>query len=176
VIGTDTVIDLAAANADIAIRYAFAAPPGLVTSELVRDWFWPVASPKLLGGGEAIGRPSDLLAYPLVHAWWPDTNPHAPTWQRWLVMAQRIDDRVLLDMSANGLTFSEELHAIDAVIAGQGVDLLSDVLVAHELATGEIVGLLDLALPGFGFYLAHPPDHPRQTMIDSFAQWIRSVR
>jgi LysR family glycine cleavage system transcriptional activator len=73
------------------------------------------------------------------------------------------------------LTFSEELHAIDAVIAGQGVGLFSDVLVAHELATGELVRLLDLALPGFGFYFAHIPDHPRQTIIDAFAAWIRSV-
>jgi hypothetical protein len=115
VIGTDTVIDLATGNADVAIRYAFAPPPGLATSELLRDRFWPVASPKLLPGGKAIRRPSDLAGYPIIHAWWPDTNPHAPTWQRWLVMAQRIDARVSLDMSANGLTFAEELHAIEAV-------------------------------------------------------------
>jgi hypothetical protein len=50
------------------------------------------------------------------------------------------------------------------------------VLVAHELATGELVRLLDHALPGFGFYFAHAPDHPRQTIIDAFAEWIRSVR
>jgi LysR family glycine cleavage system transcriptional activator len=176
VIGTDTVIDLAAGNADVAIRYTYATPPGLATSELLRDRFWPVASPKLLAGGKAIRRPSDLMGYPFVHAWWPDTNPYAPTWQRWLVMAQRIDARVSLDMSANGLTFAEELHAIEAVIAGQGVGLFSDVLVAHELATGELVRLLDLALPSFGFYFAHRPDHPRQTIVDAFAVWIQSVR
>ena len=90
-------------------------------------------------------------------------------------MAQQIDARVLLDMSASGLTFSEELHAIDAVIAGQGIGLFSDVLVAHELATGELVRLIDLALPGFGFYFAHTSDHPRQTIIDAFAEWIGSV-
>lgn len=56
VIGTDTVIDLAAGNADVAIRYAFASPPGLAPSELLRDRFWPVASPKLLPGGKAIRR------------------------------------------------------------------------------------------------------------------------
>jgi LysR family transcriptional regulator, glycine cleavage system transcriptional activator len=176
VIGTDTVIDLAAGNADVAIRYAFAPPSGLASSELLRDRFWPVASPKLLADGKAIRRPSDLAGYPFVHAWWPDTNPHAPTWQRWLSMAQQIDARVLLDRSASGLTFSEELHAIDAVIAGQGIGLFSDVLVAHELATGELVRLIDLALPGFGFYFAHTPDHPRQTIVDAFAEWLRSVR
>jgi LysR family glycine cleavage system transcriptional activator len=175
VIGTDTVIGLAAGNADVAIRYAFAAPPGLATSELLRDRFWPVASHKLLTGRKAIRRPSDLEGYPFVHAWWPDINPHAPTWQRWLIMAKRLDAGVSLDMAANGLTFTEELHAIDSVIAGQGVGLFSDVLVAHELATGELVRLLDFSLSGFSFYIAHTPDHPRQTVIDAFAEWPRSV-
>ena len=74
------------------------------------------------------------------------------------------------------MTFSEELHAIDAVIDGQGVGLLSDVLVAHELATGELVRLFELGLPGFGFYIVYTPGHPRQTVIDAFADWLRSAR
>src|SRR5262249_44742773 len=52
VIGTDTVIDVAAGNADVAIRYGYAPPSGLPASELLRDRFWPVASPKLLAGGK----------------------------------------------------------------------------------------------------------------------------
>ena len=60
VIGTDAVIDLAAGNADLAIRYAFAPPPGFTTTELLRDRFWPVASPTLLAAGNPICRPFDL--------------------------------------------------------------------------------------------------------------------
>jgi LysR family glycine cleavage system transcriptional activator len=176
VIGTDAMVDLAVGDADVAIRYAFAAPLGLVVAELVRDRFWPVISPKLLAESNPISRPSDLAQYPFVHALWSDTNQHAPTWRRWLTMARRIDAAISVDVAANGLTFSEELHAIDAVIAGQGIGLFSDVLVAPELASGALVKLLDLALPGFGFYLAHVPDHPRQAIIDAFAGWIGSVR
>src|SRR5262249_14392881 len=115
VIGTDAVMDLAAGNADVAIRYACEAVPGpeLVASELLRDRFWPVASPKLLAGRKAIRHPSDLAEYPFIHAAWHDRNPHAPTWQRWLIMAHRIDPRVTFDMPASGLTFTEELHAIE---------------------------------------------------------------
>ena len=64
------------------------------------------------------------------------------------------------------LSFREELHAIEAVIAGQGVAILSDVLVGRELASGALVKVLDPPLPGFGFYLAHVPDHPRQAVIE----------
>jgi LysR family glycine cleavage system transcriptional activator len=176
VIGTDSVIDLAAGDADIAIRYAFSSPPALITSELLRDRFWPIASPKLLGAGHPIQRPSDLAQFPLIHASWSEDNRHAPTWDRWLVMARRIDSEIPVDTATNGLMFREELHAIDAVLAGQGVSLLSDVLVAPELARGELVKVLDLALPGLGFYLAYRFDNPHQIMIDTFAAWIRAER
>ena len=62
------------------------------------------------------------------------------------------------------------------VIAGQGIAICSDVLVARELATGVLVKALNLALPGYGFYLVHTPDHPRQRTIKAFSSWLRSVR
>ncbi len=73
------------------------------------------------------------------------------------------------------LNFREELHAIEAVIAGQGIAVCSDVLVARELKSGVLVKALDLALPGFGFYLVHVPDHPRRSVIEAFAAWMRRV-
>ena len=76
VIGTDAVVDLAPGNADVAIRYALAAPVGLTTTELLRDRFWPMANPKLLADGNPISRPSDLAKYPFIHALWSDTNKH----------------------------------------------------------------------------------------------------
>jgi len=176
VIGTDAILELSPGTADVAIRYSFAPPPGLVTIELLRDRFWPVASPQLLGPGNPIKRPSDLAQYPFVDALWTETNVHAPTWQRWVSMAQRVDDKVSFAMAADALTFSEELHAIDAVVAGQGIGLFSDVLVAPELASGKLIKLLDLPLPGLGFHLAYALDDPRQKIIDAFSQWIFSVR
>jgi len=175
VIGTDAVLDLGADDADVAIRYAFAAPSDLTTTELLRDRYWPIASPKLVAAGNLICRPSDLAQYPFIHAW-PSGTPRAPTWQRWLSMARRIDAEVSLSMAASGLTFVDELHAIDAVMAGQGIGLLSDVHAASELASGALVKVVDLSLPGWGFYLACTPHHPRQTPIDAFTEWIQSVR
>jgi LysR family glycine cleavage system transcriptional activator len=67
------------------------------------------------------------------------------------------------------------MHAIEAVIAGQGVAILSDVLVANELASGALVKVIDLPLPGFGFYLTYTPDHPRRSVIEAFCAWAHSV-
>ena len=74
------------------------------------------------------------------------------------------------------LSFHEELHAIEAVIAGQGIGICSDILVARELSSGQLVKCLDMALPGYGFYVTSVADHSRQRMIKTFSDWIASQR
>ena len=74
------------------------------------------------------------------------------------------------------LSFREELHAIEAVIAGQGVGLFSDVLVAAELASGALVKTLDISLPGYRFYVVRRPGHPRERIIRAFSGWLQSVQ
>jgi LysR family glycine cleavage system transcriptional activator len=73
------------------------------------------------------------------------------------------------------LSFREELHAIEAVIAGQGIGIFSSVLVAHELAAGTLVKAFDLCLPGYRFYVVRTPGHPREKTIQAFATWLQSV-
>jgi LysR family glycine cleavage system transcriptional activator len=174
VIGTDAVVDLRAGDADVAIRYAHAPPPDLRSEELFRDRFWPVCSPRLLSAGPPIEDPASLERYPLIHAWWSEADPAAPTWVRWLAMARGLAPDALL-ATPPGLHFREELHAIDAIIAGQGIGICSDILVEAELASGALAKVADIALPGFGFYLAYVPNHPRQALIATFAAWIRLV-
>ncbi|MBL6458766.1 LysR family transcriptional regulator [Belnapia sp. T6] len=175
VIGTDAALDLHAGEADLTIRYARAAPPGLVAREILRDVFWPMASPALLARGTPIRRPADLLQHPLIHMGWGEGMPDAPTWRRWLAEARRIDPGISEVGNAGELHFREELHAIEAVVAGQGIAVCSDVLAARELQNGDIVRAFGLALPGFGFYLAHLPDHPRRSVIDVFTEWVRTT-
>jgi LysR family transcriptional regulator, glycine cleavage system transcriptional activator len=175
VIGTDAVLDLHADEADVAIRYAHSAPPDLVAHELLRDRFFPVCSPALLAAGNPIRHPIDLAQHTLIHFFWSPADSYAPTWQRWLAMA-RISDPEVPEVDEIGkLNFREELHAIEAVIAGQGIAVCSDVLVARELQSGVLVKALDLSLPGLVFYLVHVPDHPQQWIIEAFAAWLRRV-
>ena len=57
----------------------------------------------------------------------------APTWSRWLATARSIDPGIPDTNKAWDLSFREELHAIDAVAAGQGIAMFSDVVVGREL-------------------------------------------
>ena len=177
IIGTDSVVDLRGGEADVAIRYMMAPPPGFESEELLRDRFWPVCSPKLLSAvGKPIRRPSDLVHYALIETFDPDTQPEAPIWRRWIAAARTTDGGVASIGESGGLKFREELHAIEAIIAGQGVGMCSDVLVARELANGELIKVSDLALPGLGFYVVRLAHHPRRALIETFANWLRSVR
>ena len=76
---------------------------------------------------------------------------------------------------AGMLSFREELHAIEAVIAGQVVAILSDAMIAGELAAGSLVKVLDVPLPGFGFYFVRAPDHRRRMNVEALHGWVRAV-
>ncbi len=174
IIGVDRVVKLDAGEADLAIRYARAAPQS-ASHEIFRDRFYPVCTPNLLSKGPSISRASDLAGYPLIHFDWFANDPMAPNWKRWFDTASMDNPKALRGRQI-ALSFREELHAVEAVLAGQGVALCSDVVVADDLASGALVKALDLALPGYGYYPVYAPNHPRRATIDIFVQWISTVR
>lgn len=175
-IGTDAVLDLRAGEADVAIRYTRVAPTDMVAEEVFRDSYYPMCSPELLARkGRPVRRAADVLAYPLIHFDWFNADPTAPVWPRWLETARTIDPELAGATKSWDLSFRDEQHAIDAVVAGQGIGIFSDVVVSHELGSGALVKAHELALPGYAFHLVHVPDHPLLPIIDAFSDWMRAV-
>src|SRR5262245_23692391 len=168
VIGTDSVLDRHAGDADVAIRYATGRrePKEDIAEEFLSDSFWPICSPQLLPPSGRLRSAADLEKHVLVHSYWSPSDIDPPTWQRWLAVARR---------KWRSLR-REELHAIEAVIAGQGIGIFSDVLVASELASGALVKAFDLRLPGYRFYVVRRHGHPREKIIRAFSAWLRSVK
>jgi LysR family transcriptional regulator, glycine cleavage system transcriptional activator len=175
IIGTDAVLDVRAGATDVAIRYARKPPLDLMAHEVFRDTFVPVCSPRLLEQHGPIERAADLLRFPLIHYGWINSDPDAPTWRQWLAIARSIDPDFNPLEKAWDLSFSEELHAIDAVIGGQGVAICSDVVVSNELRSGQLVKAHPLALPGYGFYLVSMPHSPQAPVIETFSTWMRAI-
>jgi LysR family glycine cleavage system transcriptional activator len=175
IIGTDAVLDIRAGAADVAIRYARKPPLDLVAHEVFRDVYVPVCSPRLLERHGPIARAADLLRLPLIHYDWITCDPDAPTWRQWLAVARSIDPDFNAIEKAWDLSFREELHAIDAVVGGQGVAICSDVVVSNELRNGLLVKAHPLALPGYGFYLVAMPHSPQAPVIEAFSRWMRAI-
>jgi len=47
--------------------------------------------------------------------------------------------------------------------------------VAPELASGALVKMANVTLPGYGFYLVHRNSHPNLSSIKAFAAWAMAA-
>jgi LysR family glycine cleavage system transcriptional activator len=137
----------------------------LIAEPLAIDRFAPVASPRL-----GLGKPGDLRSATLIHSYWRRSDPRNPTWRHWLKRAG-LDD---IDPRA-GLRFSDETHAIQAAVAGNGVALHSLLLVEEELATGTLVVPFGPELEGFPLHLVRGPDRPLTEPIKAVQAWLRAA-
>ena len=171
IISTYDVLDLSSGEADVAIRYARNRPLDGHATELFRDTFFVVGSPALLGRSPGELSPAEIESFPLIETGWPPADSEAPTWKRWEqeVNARCPDDKRFRARPA--VRFEEELHAIESVIAGQGLAICSDILVADELRTGGLIAVSRVTLPGYGFYLVHKAPRLKQGAISAFTEW-----
>ncbi len=138
--------DVQAGAADLTIRYGHGRYPGLAETLLFADRFAPVASAAL-----KVRKPADLRRHTLIHfdTLWPAMANLS--WEAW---ARHAGDKKL-DTSA-GIRYSEESHAIQAAIAGQGVALVSLTLVQEELRMGLLEARVGPALDGMAYRVVRP--------------------
>ncbi len=175
IVGTDAVLSLKNGEADVSIRYVRTPPTEGPSFELTRDKFLVVAAPALVGKSRKRMSPVELARFPLIEAGWPAKDVEAPTWRKWETVARNYHKHVPDLSGLVSSNFREELHAIEAAISGQGIANCSDVLVAPELASGALVKVATVTLPGYGFYVVHRNSHPNLSSIKAFAAWARAV-
>ncbi|TIR14972.1 MAG: LysR family transcriptional regulator [Mesorhizobium sp.] len=172
-VGTDTVLNLRTGEVDVAIRYARQSPTDGVAVELLRDTFHVVAAPSILQQGVRMIEPQAILDLPRVEVGWPLTDVGAPTWRHWETAARAAGHRISGIVRPPQLKFHEEHHGIEAIVAGQGLGLCSDVLVARELRDGRLLRVSDIVLPGYGFYFVYRAGHPRRGALEALLRWMQ---
>lgn len=172
-VGTDTVLNLKTGEVDVAIRYARRPPTDGQAVELLRDSFHVVAAPAMLAEGVTAMTPQAILDQPRVEVGWPLTDLEAPTWRYWEATARAAGHRITGTVRPPQLKFHEEHHGIEAIVAGQGLGLCSDALVARELRDGRLLRVSDIVLPGYGFYFTCRPEHPRRAALDALLRWMQ---
>jgi LysR family glycine cleavage system transcriptional activator len=162
---TTAYADFTRDGVDLAIRFGTGPWPGLHADRLLEIRFFPVASPALAGGDPPLRRLRDLAR----HTWLEAT--HVPdAWASWL-RAARISDVTPL----RTLRYDSAQLLIDAAVAGQGVALLSDLLVEHALADGRLVRPFDVVVKSkLTYHLVGRPDDVEEPRIRAFRAWIRT--
>jgi LysR family glycine cleavage system transcriptional activator len=121
-------VDFAREEVDVAVRHGEGDWPGLDAVRLSAEQLFPVCSPKLLSGRKRLGKPADILKYPLIHM---DTRVD---WTRWLQAAGVDEARTM-----RGPVLNRASMVIDAAINGQGIALARTTLSAFDIINGRLV-------------------------------------
>jgi LysR family transcriptional regulator, glycine cleavage system transcriptional activator len=161
-LASDDVVDLRAGAADLAIRFGGGTYPGCESERLLRGTFAPVCSPTL-----GIRRASDLGRHPLIHFEWRHLSERAPSWPRWFTAAG-----LAYPKGRPKLVFSDETHAIQAALAGQGVVLASMALVGADLASGALVQPFGPTLEHQAFHLVTPANTAQDETVRAVRRWL----
>jgi LysR family transcriptional regulator, glycine cleavage system transcriptional activator len=161
-LASDDVVDLRSGGADIAVRYGGGAYPGCRSQLLFQGSFAPVCSPRL-----NVRDPTDLDGHALIHSEWRHVDERTPVWPRWYAEAG-----IPYRRTDSAIVFSDETHAIQAAMAGQGIALVSLALVAGELATGVLVAPFGPTLAGHGFHVVIPDSRANGGNVEAVREWL----
>ncbi|TXL73341.1 LysR family transcriptional regulator [Vineibacter terrae] len=163
----DRVADLHASDIDMAIRYAERPNSDAEWHRLFPDRIVPACAPSLIENRGQLS-PDQILALPLLHYRWKSGSANAPSWERWhaLTRAEAALPRTIQ-------TFSEEIHAIEAAVAGHGAVLASQHLITDLLNAGSLILLSDISLPGPTYWAVLLSSHPRRDRLESLLNWFR---
>lgn len=157
---SDEVIDLAAGQADLAIRCTDTPPPG--AELLAAERLTPLIAPAL-----PVRTLEDLREAPRIVYSWNNQRVRNLCWDAWLPMAG-----LLPEAAGPVLRFNEETHAIHAAISGEGAVLAGRFMLGDRILDGSLVAPFDADLEPGGYYLVTGPRAGAGAAV--FADWLRA--
>ena len=154
-------VNMASGLYDLAIRYGLGGYQDVNVELLAEDEYVAVGHPSL--NSETI----DWSSIPLIHFTWGDEYcPNRISWQKWF-------DRQNLHIHASQqqVFYTQENHAIQAVLSGQGVALLSRITITKDLQQQRIKIVSPYIEKALGYYfLTLPTADP---VVNEIKQWCR---
>ena len=158
------LVDFQREEVDMAVRYGLGSWPGLRANWLMAEDIFPVCSPSLLTGENALHTPADLDHHTLLHA-----SASREDWQLWLTAAG-----LPASIAARrGLTFDQSFMTSQAAVEGLGVAMGRARLVEADIAAGLLVVPFDVVLPtDAGYYIVAPEATADTPKIALFRDWL----
>ncbi|MDZ4738217.1 MAG: transcriptional regulator GcvA [Rhodospirillaceae bacterium] len=160
----ERIVDFARDDVDVAIRHGLGKWPGVSAERLLAENHFPVCSPKLLEGADPIREPSDLFKHTLLR----DYDWRGNFWAEWF-KAAGVDEADL----KHALSFNNSALMLQAAIAGLGVALTQQILVADDLIAGRLIKPFDLTIETeYAYWLVMPPPYRERPKVAVFRDWI----
>lgn len=159
---TDTMVDLAAGEFDVAIRGMPALDPGLICHFLMRMPVTPLASPAFLARHE-LRQPADLMKVPRL-------SPNDDWWDLWF---GSLDDPQLNGCSQPGIRFESQVLDGHSAIAGHGVAILSPPMFQSAIEAGLLVQPFpQVADYRNGFFLCYTEQKRNLPKVRALRDWL----
>jgi LysR family glycine cleavage system transcriptional activator len=162
------VADLNQQEADIAIRYSNANSADLVTVLLFEDETIPVCAPRVESADGTKLSLESLSNHTFIHFEWPHQKRIEPTWSDWLDAVGRKDVS-----PRRVLRFTDYSMALQAVIGGQGIGLVSRPLVEDALDAGLLTIPFEQSLRNdYAYYVVATQTASERSDVRAFIDWI----
>lgn len=159
-------------NVDLAIRYGVYDKSIANATLLITEKIGVYAAPNYLNN-IALGQPINLL-----ETTWQQQNTRLPEF-RWQTLFQQQNQRKKPRKNQDRetiLQFDQEHHIIQATLAGQGIALVSNLLVRNALKQGWLTQCNYLPdvneVEGLSYYLRIPERNKHSNSIIAFSKWI----
>ncbi|MGY8526365.1 transcriptional regulator GcvA [Paracidovorax citrulli] len=157
---SNTLVDFARDEVDVALRMGTGDYPGLYVERLMEDVFFPVCSPDF-NGGRLPAQPAELASLPLLRG---EGDP----WRPWFEAAG-LD----LPEPRRGLMLEDSSLLLQAAAAGQGIALIRSSLAYNDLLAGRVVRLFDVSIPcPWLLYFVCLPATLQTARVQAFRDWL----
>lgn len=158
------LVDLQAGEASVAIRFGLGEWPGLQADFLVRTGFTPMISRAYVDRHGLPQHPDDLRHLPLI-------DPEDGGWALWFAAAGL--DAPPPAVGGRSRLLGAELLLSQAVLAGQGVGLLTPPYFRDLLARGDLIQPFDQVVEDRGsIWLVYPERRRNAPAIRAFRDWL----
>lgn len=159
-LSSNSLVDFANEEVDIALRMGSGDYPGLYVERLLDDVFFPVCSPDF-NGGRLPELPQHMAGMPLLRG---EGDP----WKPWFEAAG-------LDWPEprKGLLLQDSSLLLQAAAEGQGVALIRSSLAYNDLLSGRVVRLFDVSIDcPWLLYFVCAADSLDLPKVQAFRQWL----
>lgn len=159
-LSSNSLVDFASEEVDIALRMGNGDYPGLYVERLLDDVFFPVCSPGF-NGGRLPEQPAHMAGMPLLRG---EGDP----WQPWFEAAG-------LDWPEprKGLLLQDSSLLLQAAAEGQGIALIRSSLAYNDLLSGRVVRLFDVSIAcPWLLYFVCTHENLQLPKVQAFRQWL----
>lgn len=159
---SNTLVDFAREDVDVAVRGGAGEWPGLCTHFLMRMPLMALASPGFLAASPPIGSPDDVMRLQRI-------SPDDSWWRVWQEQVGGLG----VDDGPRGVRMDTQIAEGHAAIAGLGVAILNPMLWVGDMEAGRLVPVIEAeAFDPNDFWLVYPEHRRRVRKVRLFRQWL----